>query len=196
MNDNLVEQKENQPRNSFRWVTGQGLLVAAVTGLVALVLVILKITVPIPGTDIVTDPREVVVTLGAAISGPVGALLVGILAGLGEEQRDTVLASIVTHVVAGAVLAVIYWQLIKVLRKSAYRFVVLWMLSIAVYYFGLLIPTYFLTYNLYHAEKIPFGPAYVEIARAFTVEVIMTAVLTTVLLLLLPRRYRRPLWGN
>lgn len=195
MNDNLVEQ-QNQPRNSFRWVTGQGLLVAAVTGLVALVLVILKITVPIPGTDIVTDLREVVVTLGAALSGPVGALLVGILAGFGEEQRDTVLASIVTHVVAGAVLAIIYLQLIKVLRKSAFRFALLWILSIAVYYYGLLIPTYFLTYNLYHAEKIPFGSAYAEIAHAFTVEVIITALLTTILLLLLPRRYRRPLWGN
>jgi hypothetical protein len=196
MNDNLVEQQENQPRSSFRWVTGQGLLVAAVTGLIALVLVVLKITVPIPGTDIVTDLREVVVTLGAALSGPVGALLVGILAGFGEEQRDTVLASIVTHVVAGAVLAIIYWQLIKVLRKSTFRFALLWIFSIAVYYFGLLIPTYFLTYNLYHAEKIPFGPAYAEIARALTVGFIVTAVLTNVLLVLLPRRYRRPLWGN
>ncbi|MBN1370940.1 MAG: hypothetical protein JW987_03190 [Anaerolineaceae bacterium] len=196
MNNNLVQQQENQPRNSFRWVTGQGLLVAGGAGLIALALVILKITIPIPGTDIVTDLREVLVTLGAALSGPVGSLLVGILAGFGEEQRDTVLASIVTHVVSGAVLAVIYLQLFKVLRKSTFRFAVLWILSIAVYYFGLLIPTYFLTYNLYHAEKIPFGPAYAEIARALTVEFIMTAVLTTALLVLLPRRYRRPLWGN
>ena len=196
MSNNPMEQDgEHSPRKPFQWVTVRGLLVAVVFGLVALVFVALKITLPIPGTEFVSDPRELLVTLGSAISGPVGALIIGFLAGVADTS-ETVLPSIVAHIVAGLFLAFAYRFWTKLLSKSTFRLAFLWILSIVVYYFGMLMPAFFITYRFTTPEPFDFWQAYLGVARGAIGEIILIAFITTAVMVLLPRRYRRPLWGN
>lgn len=196
MSDNQVKQNgERAPHKPFQWVTGSGLLFAAFCGLIALVLVALEVTVPIPGTEFVSDPRELLVTLGSAISGPVGALIIGILAGA-ADTKETVLPSIVAHVVAGLFLAIAYRTWTKLPGISTFRLAFLWMMSIVVYYFGILMPAFFITYRLTLPEPFDFWQVYIGVARGGIGEIVLIAFITTVVLVLLPRRYRQPLWGN
>ena len=196
MSNNQMEQDgERAPRKPFQWVTVRGVLVAVVFGLVALVFVALKITLPIPGTEFVSDPRELLVTLGSAISGPVGALIIGFLAGVADTS-ETVLPSIVAHGVAGVFLAVAYRFWTKLPGITTPRLAVLWILSIVVYYFGMLMPAFFLTYRLTTPEPFDFWQAYLGVARGAIGEIILIAFITTAVMVLLPRRYRRPMWGN
>lgn len=67
-------------------ISRHGLMIALICGLIALVLVLAQLTIPIPGTQVVTDPRETAVTIGAAISGPIGGILIGLLAGAGVSN--------------------------------------------------------------------------------------------------------------
>ena len=57
-------------------------------------------------------------------------------------------------------------------------------------------PTFILTHNLYHPELYNFLPVYATIARGALGEAVMTIIITTVVMVILPRRYRRPLWGD
>lgn len=195
MSDHLAEQHNKTESQPFCWATPWGLSIAAVTGLVAFTLVFLQITVPIPGTNVITDPREVVAILGAAISGPVGAVLVGVLAGVAVSDGNA-LASIVSHVLAGLAITLTYRFLTRVLQRSTLRFSVLWAVSVAAYFYVVLMPTFILTHNLYHPEPYDFWPVYTTIARGAFAEAVGTIMITTLVMVILPRRYRRPLWGN
>ncbi len=195
MSDHPTEQHKNTEAQTFRWATTWGLGIAAVAGLVAFSFVFLQITVPIPGMDVVTDPREVVVILGAAISGPLGAILVGVLAGVAVADGNA-LASIVSHVLAGMAITLAYRYLTRVLRRSTFRFAILWAISVAAYFYVVLMPTFILTHNLYHPEPYDFWPVYAAIARGAFAEAIGTMIITTAIMVILPRRYRRPMWGD
>lgn len=195
MGDHPNEQQETIVAKSFHWATAWGLSIAAVAGLVALTFVLLEITVPIPGSNVITDPREVAVILGAAISGPVGAILVGVLAGAAVPGGNA-LASIVSHTLAGVFISLVYLYLTRVLRRSTFRFSVLWAISVATYFYVILMPTFILIHNLYHSEPYDFWLVYATIARGALWEALGTMVITTVVMVVLPRRYRRPAWGR
>ena len=195
MSDHPAEQHNKTEAQPFRWATPWGLSIAVVAGLVAFSFVFLQITVPIPGMDVVTDPREVVVILGAAISGPLGAILVGVLAGAAVPEGNA-LASVVSHVLAGLAITLAYRYLTRVLRRSTLRFSVLWAVSVAAYFYVFLMPIFILTHNLYHPEPYDFWSVYTTIARGAFAEAVGTMIITTVVMVILPRRYRRPLWGN
>ena len=76
------------------------LLTAAVFGAAALAVVQAGLTLPIPGSSVVTDPREIFTTTGAGLTGPVGGLIIGILAGI-REPGGIALASLLAHVSGG-----------------------------------------------------------------------------------------------
>lgn len=79
------------------------IIVAAVFGLVALAIVLAGFIIPMPGTEVVTDPREIFVTLGSALTGPIGAVIIGILAGIAEPGGIS-LASLLGHIIGALVL--------------------------------------------------------------------------------------------
>jgi hypothetical protein len=187
-----TQSGSNKP---FRWVTLPGIVVALATGLAAFFIVYLEITMPIPGLPVVTDPREVAVLFGAVASGPLVALIIGVLAGVAVADGNAV-ASMVAHSLGGALFSVIYRQLAIRLKKSTFRFMLSWVASVIGYFYLLLMPMFILTHNLYHPEKFAFGATYVTIARGAFGEVAVTVVVSTLIMLILPRRYRRPLWGN
>ena len=63
-------------------LTARQVGVAAAFGGAALALVLAGVTIPIPGTPIVTDPREIFTTIGASLTGPMGGIVIGLLAGI------------------------------------------------------------------------------------------------------------------
>ena len=69
--------------------------VAAAFGGVALAIVLAGITIPIPGTVVVTDPRELFTTIGASLTGPIGGIVVGLLAGVADPSIQIV--SMIAH---------------------------------------------------------------------------------------------------
>ena len=83
MQDSTGPQQQTPPQR-LNPANLQVLLVSAAFGLAALAIVAASLTLPIPGTGVVTDPREVLTTTGAALTGPVGGLVIGILAGIRE----------------------------------------------------------------------------------------------------------------
>src|SRR6185295_8463619 len=85
----------------------KSLIVAIVFGLVVLTIVLASFTIPIPGTGVVTDPREIFVTIGSALTGPFGALIIGIFAGI-VEPGGIPLASLLGHIAGGLWMAFMY----------------------------------------------------------------------------------------
>jgi len=65
----------------------KAIVVSIVFGAIARVIVEAHLTIPIPGTGVVTDPREIFTTIGAGLSGPIGGMLIGVLAGIRGADR-------------------------------------------------------------------------------------------------------------
>ena len=89
----------------FPWL--RILLVAAAFGLAALAIVEAGLTIPIPGSGVVTDPREIFTTIGAGFTGPLGGIVIGLLAGF-REPGGIVIASLLAHVAGGLWMGLAY----------------------------------------------------------------------------------------
>ncbi|MFN2109244.1 MAG: hypothetical protein ACK2UI_06240, partial [Anaerolineae bacterium] len=61
-------------------ISKTALVTALGFGLAALIVRAASLRIPVVGTHLVSDPRELFVTLGAALSGPVGGMLCGFMA--------------------------------------------------------------------------------------------------------------------
>ena len=57
---------------------------AAAFGSAALLVILFGFHIQVPGLNSVSDPRELFVLIGAALTGPVGGVVIGILSGLGD----------------------------------------------------------------------------------------------------------------
>src|SRR4030066_2259022 len=112
-------ESERKPLLSARQVG-----VAAAFGGAALALVLAGITIPIPGTPVVTDPREIFTTHGASLTGPVGGIVIGILAGIAEPGIP--LASLLAHIVGGVVNGFVYKNLSWRFRQNNVTRLALW----------------------------------------------------------------------
>src|ERR687890_93504 len=100
------------------------LIVAIVFGLVVLTIVLAGFTVPIPGTGVVTDPREIFVTIGSALTGPLGALVIGFFAGI-VEPGGIPLASLLGHIAGGLWMAFAKGVMVEVLITTTVTTLVL-----------------------------------------------------------------------
>ena len=87
------------------------IIVAFVFGLVALVMVLAGFIIPIAGTGVVTDPREIFVSIGSALTGPIGAVIIGVLAGI-AEPGGIPLASLLGHIAGALWMAFAYKKLV------------------------------------------------------------------------------------
>ena len=167
------------------------LIVAVVFGLVALAIVLAGFTVPIPGAGVVTDPREIFVTFGAALSGPVGALIIGILAGI-AEPGGIPLASLLGHIAGALWMAFAYKKLVYERMQMPSRLLG-WVVLIVVYYYVLVIPGFVIGLAAFYWEADPMG-LYTALAKGVVVEVLVTTTVTTLAMLALPQKYQKPLW--
>jgi hypothetical protein len=168
-------------------ISARQIVIAIVMGIVA---AIVSLTVKFPiGQEMFLDPGEIFVTLGAALSGPIGGIIVGFLKGLVYAPERNV----PSHVLAGFVWG--FWFLymcrLTANRKNGkWLMIALWVITIPIYYYVLLLPLYTLIYS--GTSAISFTQLFKEIAPAIIPEMIMTIIVTAVILAILPKKYITP----
>lgn len=178
---------ENRPLLSARQVG-----VAAAFGGAALAVVLAGLTIPIPGTPVVTDPREIFTTIGASLTGPIGGIVIGILAGIAEPGIP--LASLLAHIVGGIYNGFVYKNLSWRANESKGKSLALWALQVVGYYLLVVVPLFALGLAIFYPDQGTFVPLLIALESGVIPELIFTTVVTTIIMAALPERYRRPLW--
>ena len=201
------ESRSQSPSWGLSVVSIKTLGVAAAFGLAALAMVVAGLTLPIPGTGVVTDPREIFTTTGAALTGPVGGVLIGVLAGV-REPGGVVIASLIAHVSGGLWMGLAYKMLVHRFLRVPFSFIG-WVFLVLAYYYVFVIPGFVLGQAVFYSDG--FIDSYglgTSLFRAYTIlgwgattpgwgalpEAVLTALVTTLAFIALPRRNRRPLW--
>ena len=168
--------------------------VAAAFGGVALALVLAGVTIPIPGTPVVTDPREIFTTIGASLTGPVGGIVIGILAGIAEPGIP--LASLLAHIIGGIYSGYVYKNFAWKSKDNRVSYLAKWAAQVLGYYFIVVVPLFVVGLMMFYPDP-EFGGFFGFLAVLETgaaPEAIITTVVTTIIMAALPERYRRPLW--
>ncbi|WP_300450210.1 hypothetical protein [Accumulibacter sp.] len=175
------------------------LAVALPFGLTAFLCVFGSLTLQTPGTEMILDPREIFVVLGAALTGPLGALLIGTLAGIYDPVPDVYPVTIAMHVAGALWMAFAY-------KKLVFENITSWLLFpawsglVAVYYFVILLPVMVFGSSLspeLFAHLFPDNTPPQALLAFYGLawpEFILTSVTTTAILALLPKRLRKPRW--
>jgi len=166
--------------------------IAAAFGGAALAVVLAGLTIPIPGTPVVTDPREVFTTIGASLTGPIGGIVIGILAGIAEPGIP--LASLLAHIIGGIYNGFVYKNLSWRNNANKGQSLVLWALQVIGYYVLIVVPLFALGLALFYPENGTFLPLLTALEAGVIPELIFTTTVTTIIMAALPERYRRPLW--
>jgi hypothetical protein len=168
--------------------------VAAAFGGAALAIVLAGITIPIPGTVVVTDPREIFTTTGASLTGPIGGIVIGILAGIAEPGIP--LAGLLAHIVGGIYSGLVYKNLSWRFRENRIAQLGFWALQVLGYYILIVVPMFVVALILFYPD--PEYGGFFALLAALEVgalpEAFLTTIVTTIILAALPERYRRPLW--
>lgn len=182
-------ESESKPVLSARQIG-----VAAAFGGAALAVVLAGITIPIPGTPVVTDPRELFTTTGASLTGPVGGIVIGILAGIAEPGIP--LASLLAHIIGGIYSGFVYKNLSYRFRENNVTRLALWAVQVLGYYILIVVPLFVVGLILFYPD--PEYGGFIALLGALEAgafpEAIFTTVVTTIIMAALPERYRRPLW--
>jgi len=188
MSDNKVESTK-KPLLNARQVG-----MAAAFGGAALALVLAGVTIPIPGTPVVTDPREIFTTIGASLTGPVGGVVVGLLAGIAEPGIP--LASLLAHVAGGVFNGLVYKHASWRFKDNKVVSLALWAVQVLLYYVAVVIPGFVIGLMVFYPDPEYggfFGFLGALEAGALP-EALITTVVTTIIMAALPEKYRRPLW--
>ena len=192
--------QDQPPPTDLSFFSVKALLVALAFGLAALAVVVAALTIPIRGTNVVTDPREIFTTTGAALTGPLGGVLIGVLAGI-REPGGVVYASLLAHIAGGLWMGLAY-------KKLVYRYLDMpgicggWIVLVLVYYYVFVIPGFVIGQSLFYPQSfIDSYGAGTSLAGAYAIlgggalpEALLTTLVTTLVFIASPRRLRRPLW--
>ncbi len=188
MSDNKVESAK-KPMLSARQVG-----VAAAFGGAALALVLAGVTIPIPGTPVVTDPREIFTTIGASLTGPLGGVVIGLLAGIAEPGIP--LASLLAHVVGGVFNGLVYKNFSWRFQNNKVASLAAWFVQVMAYYAIIVVPLFVVGLMLFYPDP-EYGTFFAMLGAleaGALPEMLITSVVTTIIMAALPERYRRPLW--
>jgi hypothetical protein len=182
-----------------RWYSFKTILISLAFGTGALLIMLSRIVIPIPGTQAVTDPRELMVTVGSALTGPLGGILIGLMAGIMEATQAIRLQSMLAHAISGLWMGISYKLLVY--NHPRINTLLGWAALVLLYYFAFLVPLSVLliypdrqVFTLFYGEGLSVFQAYLLLAKAAAPEALFTTLITTLVMVALSKRYRRPLW--
>jgi len=183
-------------------ITLPGLIISVILGLSAFLLILSDIQINLPGTNLSTDPREIFVLIGAALTGPIGAMISGALSSIYDPNPDIILYVVLQHMFAALWVSIGYKFLIFK-NYSIPRFIIGWILIVLAYYYVFYIPIYVISYfffpNVYsiiNNGPAPLWSSLFEHYKGWTYEIIFTTVFSLIIMFALPFRYCIPKWGN
>jgi len=176
-------------------------VIGIVSGILILSAALADFFIPL-GDETSIGIGEIFTTLSAALGGPVAAILTllvpysgVILLNLDQytETRSLViaLADASAHLGAMLVVAICYYKLVYPRARKTGIFLLGWLLTIGVYYYLAFLPLEVVLLNLADSD---FGATYSFYARNFIPEFLGTALITSLIWLAAPTRYRRPQW--
>ncbi|GAB4429221.1 MAG: hypothetical protein Kow0031_09720 [Anaerolineae bacterium] len=179
------------------------LLAVAAFGAAAFLVRWANFTIPVIGTTIRVDAKEVFVTLGAAITGPIGGVIIGVmgeLSVLSSPYGLGIIASI-AHASGGIMVGLLYRVLYN--RTSMPTLLVGWSVVLLAYYFIFLIPIFLIILMAFQPQGVSavlgqdysFFQAYALLAEAAFYEAVAVLAVTSISLFALPEKYRRPSGG-
>ena len=167
--------------------------IAAAFGGAALAVVAAGLLIPIPGTLVVTDPRELFTTIGAALTGPIGGAVVGFLAGIADPLP---IVAVISHVLGGIFNGLVYKHASWRFKDNKVVSLALWAAQVLVYYFVIIVPLIVALLFVFNPD--PEYGGFFSLLAAIEVgavpEALITTVVTTIVMAALPEKYRRPLW--
>lgn len=145
---------------------------------------------------------ELFTTLSAALGGPIASIVTIVVVysinGIIHPEFFPDMTSIyilleagVAHLCAMLAVVFVYAKLLYPWAKKTGIFLAGWLLLIGVYYYLALLP---LSVGFLNLVDPGHGATYSKFAGGFIPEVLGTAVITTLIWLASPVRYRRPLW--
>jgi len=154
------------------------------------------------GNDTSMGIGELFTTLSAALGGPIASFVTifvvyGVVGMLHPEYfPDTIstyiiIADATAHLCAMLVVAIGYYKLLYPRARKTGFFLVGWFLLVCAYYYLAFLPLSVVLLNLADPS---FGATYPFFARNFIPEALGTAVITTLVWVASPVRYRRPQW--
>ncbi|MFH0990359.1 MAG: PAS domain S-box protein [bacterium] len=182
------------PRNAI--------IIALAAGMAALLTVLIGLHVMFPGTPYGGDPRQFFVVLGAALSGPIGGLLIGFMASILDPIADVRFYTILQHMLGALWVGWAYRRFC--MNKNNFRtFILSWFAILFVFFFGSIIPVILSAYYFAPLDyRIIAGPTasppevWYRIFQIWMSDFIFTLVFTTALLLVVPPSFRRAYWGT
>ena len=140
------------------------------------------------GHGLMAEPSEVFVTLGAAFSGPIGGIIVGLLQGVVYAPERNIPSHVLAGFLWGAWYVVLYrWSL----GKGRWARAALWAASVPVYYYVLLLPLHIAIASA--TLGVPFLSLFLETAEGVLPEMVCTLLVTSAVIAALPERWAAPL---
>ena len=192
----------NQNKKNSLPLSRRGIITALGFGAAALMVMAAGLLIPVYGEAIRIDPRELFVTLGSALTGPIGGIIIGFMAHswfAGEDWYFRIV-SITIHVLGGLWMGISYKKLVHEKLKMPWLLLG-WIGLVFVYYF---VTLFFFFVAVSHTffpllfeqlfGELSLGQAYIGLTTAAAPEFIATAIITTLIIIVLPPKYRRPLW--
>jgi len=168
------------------------ILTAVCFGIVALAIVMGGLHLPIPGANVVTDPREIFTTMGAALSGPIGGVIIGIFAGI-AEPGGIALASLLAHIAGGLWMGFAYKKLVYS-KLEMPKMILGWAGLVLAYYYIFVLTGFAVGLIAFYGDTTSFVQLYMTLAKGATVEAILATIITSMALFALPRKNIKPLW--
>ncbi len=176
------------------------LLISALFGFAGFAVIYFELFFVIPGSLLLTDLREVFVIIGSAITGPVGSIIVAILACLYEPTPEIQFYVMAQHVFAAITTSLLYKKYFGK-NLSSVEFVFRWVLLVGYYYYIAYIPILTIVYLFFPEFNLPFlksGMGYINsflyLYAGWSKEIIITLIITLLSMYALPMRYKKPLW--
>ncbi len=180
----------------------KAILISFAFGALSFLLISLGVHFYLPGTGALTDPREIINSLGAAFAGPFGAVIIGTLSSLTEPSDDIRLFVICQHIISAVWVGWAYRNLLFNKFKMP-TFIFGWIIILFVYYYITYLPGLILAYyyfpNIYTTLvgfNAPLLNGTLSLYQGWIPELIFTMFFTSLVLLALPERIRKPKWGK